>query len=73
MQEMFLRAGHGSAEIAEKGQALLAMWVQRQAAVSAFGDAFLVAALFIAAGILPTLLIRNTRFPAKGGPVVPSE
>ncbi|MGD0919762.1 MAG: DHA2 family efflux MFS transporter permease subunit [Thermodesulfobacteriota bacterium] len=73
MQESLLRAGHAPAEVVAKGQTLLALWVQKQAAVSAFGDAFLMAAIFITAGILPTLLIRNTRFPAKGGPVGPSE
>jgi DHA2 family multidrug resistance protein len=62
MQELLLRAGHSPAEIVEKGRSLLTLWVQKQAAVSAFGDAFLTAAIFITVGILPTLLIRNSRF-----------
>jgi hypothetical protein len=73
MQELLLRAGYSPAEIVEKGKSLLTLWVQKQAAVSAFGDAFLMAGIFITVGILPTLLIRNTRFPIKGGPISPSE
>ena len=73
MQELLLRTGHAPAEVVEKGKSLLVLWVQKQAAVSAFGDAFFMAAIFIAVGILPTLLIRNTRFPTKGGPISPSE
>jgi DHA2 family multidrug resistance protein len=73
MQELLLKSGQAPAEVVEKGRSLLALWVQKQAAVSAFEDAFLLAAIFITAGILPTLLIRNSRFSTKGGPVVPSE
>jgi DHA2 family multidrug resistance protein len=73
MQELLLRAGHAPAEVVEKGQALLALWVQKQAAVSAFEDAFVLAAVFITAGILPTLLIRNIRFSTKGERISPSE
>ena len=73
MQELLLRAGHAPAEVVEKGQSLLALWVQKQAAVSAFNDAFIIAAVFITAGILPTLLIRNIRFSTKGERISPSE
>jgi DHA2 family multidrug resistance protein len=73
MQELFLRAGHAPAEIVEKGKSLLTLWVQKQAAVSAFGDAFLMAGIFITIGILPTLLIRNSRFTNPDKPVDFSE
>jgi DHA2 family multidrug resistance protein len=73
MQELFLGAGHSPAEIVEKGKSLLTLWVQKQAAVSAFGDAFLMAGIFITVGILPTLLIRNSRFSTQGGPIGQSE
>jgi DHA2 family multidrug resistance protein len=73
MQELLLRAGHAPAEVVEKGKSLLALWLQNQAAVSAFGDAFFMAAIFIAFGILPTLLIRKSQFSDKGGPIGPSE
>jgi hypothetical protein len=73
MQELLLRAGYAPAEIAEKGKSLLTLWVQKQAAVSAFEDAFILAGIFITVGILPTLLIRNTRFSNMGGPVHLSE
>jgi DHA2 family multidrug resistance protein len=73
MQELLLRAGHTPAEIAEKGEALLTLWVQKQASVSAFEDAFIMAGIFITAGILPTLFIRNIRFTTKGERNSPSE
>ena len=73
MQGLLLRTGHAPAEVAEKGKSLLTLWVQNQASVSAFGDAFLMSAIFITAWILPTLLIRNTRFSTKGGPIRLSE
>ena len=73
MQELLLRTGHAPSEVVEQGKSLLAQWVQKQAAVSAFEDAFLIAGIFITAAILPTLLIRNTRFPSKGRPISPSE
>jgi hypothetical protein len=46
---------------------LLALWIQKQASVSAFGDAFILAGIFITLGILPTLFIRTSWFtnPAK--------
>jgi DHA2 family multidrug resistance protein len=73
MQELFLRTGHAPAEVIEKGKSLFALWVQKQATVRAFEDAFLITAIFITVGILPTLLIRNTRFSNKGGPIRLSE
>jgi DHA2 family multidrug resistance protein len=67
MQELLLRAGHAPAETVEEGKSLLALWVQKQASVSAFGDAFILAGIFITLGILPTLFIRTSWFtnPAK--------
>jgi len=56
-----------------KGKSLLAIWVQRQATVGAFEDAFVFAALLISIGIIPALLIRNVRFRTQGKPVGPSE
>jgi DHA2 family multidrug resistance protein len=73
MQGLLLRTGHAPAEVVEKGKSLLTLWVQKQASVSAFGDAFLMSAIFITAGILPTLLIRTTRFSNKGDPIHLSE
>jgi DHA2 family multidrug resistance protein len=69
MQELLLRTGHAPAEVVEKGRSLFALWVQQQAAVCAFEDAFLMSAIFITAGILPTLLIRNNRFSNNGRPI----
>ena len=73
MQQLLLKAGYGPAEVAMKGKTLLALWVQRQAAVGAFDDAFVFAALIIAIGIVPALLVRNARFPSQARPVGPSE
>jgi hypothetical protein len=39
----------------------MVLWVQRQAAVGAFDDAFVFSALIIALGIVPSLLIRKQR------------
>jgi len=72
-QQLLLKAGYGPAEVAMKGKTLLALWVQRQAAVGAFDDAFVFAALIIAIGIVPALLVRNARFPSQARPVGPSE
>ena len=38
MQELLLRSGHAPAEVVAKGKSLLALWVQRQAAVGAFEE-----------------------------------
>ncbi len=59
MQELLLRSGHAPAEVLAKGKSLLALWVQRQAAVGAFEDAFVFSALLITIGIVPALLIRK--------------
>jgi DHA2 family multidrug resistance protein len=73
MQELFLKSGHSPAEVVEKGKSLFSLWVQKQATVSAFGDAFLISAIFLTAGILPTLWIRNTRFSNQGESIRPSK
>jgi DHA2 family multidrug resistance protein len=64
MQELLLRQGVSPAEAVVKGKSLLVLWVQKQAAVSAFGDVFVFAAALIAIGIVPALLIRRIR-PAQ--------
>ncbi len=63
MQALLLRAGHAPAEVLAKGKTLLALWVQKQAAVSAFEDAFVLTAVIITLGAIPALLIRNRRAP----------
>lgn len=73
MQELLLRSGHAPAEVFAKAKSLLAIWVHRQAAVGAFEDAFVFAALLTTIGIVPALLIRNVRFPTLAGPAGPSE
>jgi len=52
--------------LAGKSKGLLALWVHRQATVSAFEDAFIFAALLITIGILPALLIKNRMASAHG-------
>jgi len=59
MQDLLSRTGHSPAEIASQGKALFALWVHKQASVSAFGDAFVFSAVLLTIGILPALLIRN--------------
>jgi hypothetical protein len=58
---LLLKAGYSSAEVLLKGKNLMVLWVQRQAAVGAFDDAFVFSALIIALGIVPSLLIRKQR------------
>jgi DHA2 family multidrug resistance protein len=65
MQALLARAGHAPADFLAKGKTLLALWVQKQAAVGAFEDAFVLAGLLITVGFVPALLIRN-RHAAKG-------
>ena len=65
MQDFLLRYGYEPTEIIAKGKNLLAQWVHRQARVAAFEDAFLFAALFIAIGIIPALLIRKVQFSTQ--------
>jgi DHA2 family multidrug resistance protein len=61
MQQLLLKAGYSPAEVLVKGKNLMALWVQRQAAVGSFDDAFVFSALIIALGIVPALLIQNRR------------
>ena len=63
LQELLLKNGFSPAEIAAKGKLLMGLWVQKQAAVSAFGDAFVLAALLTSLGVIPTLLIRKNHPP----------
>jgi DHA2 family multidrug resistance protein len=65
MQDLLLKSGQAPAEVLGKGKTLLALWVQRQAAVGSFADAFVFTGLVMAIGIIPALLIRNTRFPGQ--------
>ncbi len=58
-QSLLLKLGYAPSEVFIKGQALLALWFQRQATVWAFQDAFVFSALLICIGIGPALLIRN--------------
>jgi DHA2 family multidrug resistance protein len=73
MQDLLFKSGQAPAEALVKGKTLLALWVQRQAAVGAFDDAFVFAALLTAIGIIPALLIRNTCFLGNIKTVIPSE
>jgi DHA2 family multidrug resistance protein len=65
MQDLLFKSGQAPAELIVKGKTLLALWVQRQAAVGAFADAFVFTGLLTAIGIVPALLIRNARLPAR--------
>jgi len=73
MQQLLLKAGYSPAEVLVKGKSLMALWVQRQAAVGAFGDAFVFSALIIGLGIVPALLIRNRRAPEATKPAAVAE
>jgi MFS transporter, DHA2 family, multidrug resistance protein len=59
IQELLLKNGFPPTEIMAKGKQLMALWVQKQAAVSAFGDAFVLAAILSSLGVIPALLIRK--------------
>ncbi len=61
MQELLLRYGLEPTEVAAKGKSLLAQWLHSLAKVAAFQDAFVAAGLFIAVGIVPSLLIRTAQ------------
>ena len=65
MQDYLFRYGYEPTEVIAKGKNLLAGWIHRQAKVAAFEDAFLSAALFIALGIIPALLIRKAKFSSQ--------
>jgi MFS family permease len=73
MQEVLIRAGHSPTEAVSQGKVLFALWVHKQASVSAFGDAFVFAAGLLAIGILPALLIRNRHQAVAGGAVTMAE
>jgi DHA2 family multidrug resistance protein len=73
MQDVLLRAGHSPAEVVSQGKVLFALWVHKQASVSAFGDAFVFSAALLTIGILPALLIRNHHQAAAGGAVTMAE
>ena len=73
MQDLLARAGHSPAEVVSQGKALFALWVHKQAAVSAFGDAFLFSAGLLGIGIIPALLIRNRHQAAAGRPATMAE
>jgi len=59
MEALLARAGYAPADFLGKGKTLLALWMQKQAAVGAFEDAFVLAGLLITVGFIPALLIRN--------------
>jgi radical SAM superfamily enzyme YgiQ (UPF0313 family) len=73
MQDLLSRAGHSPAEVASQGKALFALWVHRQASVSAFGDAFVFSAVLLTIGILPALLIRNRHQAVSGKAITTTE
>ncbi len=51
-----------------KGESLLVTYVEKQAFVAAIDDVFLVAAVIVGISIIPVLLLRNHRRPARGAP-----
>jgi hypothetical protein len=73
MQALLARAGHAPADFLAKGKTLLALWVQKQAAVGAFEDAFVLAGLLITLGFVPALLIRNRHAAKEPGSQVMAE
>ena len=73
MEGLVARAGHAPADFMVEGKTLLALWVQKQAAVGSFEDAFVLAALLITMGFVPALLIRNLHAAKKAGPQVMAE
>ena len=73
LQNLLLQSGAAPAEVISQGKGLLALWIHRQASVSAFGDAFVLAALLITLGAVPALLICKVRKEALAQPVGPLE
>ena len=73
METLVARAGHAPTDFLVKGKTLLALWVQKQAAVGAFEDAFVFAALLITVGFVPALLIRNRHAVETSRPTVINE
>jgi len=73
METLVARAGHAPADLLVKGKTLLALWLQKQAAVGAFEDAFVFAALLITVGIIPALLIKKGHASDPGRPAAIAE
>jgi DHA2 family multidrug resistance protein len=73
MELLVARAGHAPADFWLQGKTLLALWLQKQAAVGAFEDAFVFAALLISVGLIPALLIRDRHVSEPGKPTVINE
>jgi DHA2 family multidrug resistance protein len=73
METLVARAGHAPADFLVKGKTLLALWLQKKAAVAAFEDAFVFSALLITVGILPALLIKNRQASEPGRPTAIAE
>ena len=65
MQELLLRYGLEPTEVVAKGKSLLAQWVHGLAKVAAFQDAFVAAGLFVAVGVVPSLLIRTAQLSSR--------
>ncbi len=65
MQELLLRYGLQPMEVVAKGKSLLAQWVHDLAKVAAFQDAFITAGLFVAVGVVPSLLIRTAQLSSR--------
>ncbi len=73
MQNLLARAGHSPADFLSQGKTLLALWLQKQAAVGAFEDAFIFSAVLITIGFVPALLIRNRQMAQTGAPPMTGE
>jgi DHA2 family multidrug resistance protein len=70
MQEVLIHAGHSPAEVVSQGKVLFALWVHKQASVSAFGDAFVFSAALLTIGILRRWIHRHR---ARGAVLWPNE
>ncbi len=73
MQTLLARTGHAPADFFLQGKTLVALWLQKQAAVGAFEDAFVLSALLITMGFIPALLIRNRAAAEPEKPAVIAE
>ncbi len=65
MQELLLQCGLEPTEVVAKGKSLLAQWVHGLAKVAAFQDPFMTAGLFVAVGVVPSLLIRTAQLSSR--------
>jgi len=65
MQELLLRYGLEPTDVVAKGKSLLAQWVHGLAKVAAFQDAFIAAGIFVAVGLVPSLLIRTAQLSSR--------